>query len=191
SAKSQLNKAISDASWYSLRKKTEHQAAKLGHRVITVDPQYTSQQCSRCGYVSPTNRTGEKFVCESCDHYEDADIQGAQNIAERGKKLFFNSLLTDSKNKKYKSKTQKKSKQSKSQNQRTKNKSQTKKLPLLTRKVTPKSESTDSRKRDLSLGLPDEPGNPVKPDKPVGKQLSLFNLLRVGDGVTRLQNLRA
>ena len=38
SAKTQLNKSISDASWYSLRKKTEHQAAKLGNRVIAVDP---------------------------------------------------------------------------------------------------------------------------------------------------------
>ncbi|MGK7876132.1 MAG: RNA-guided endonuclease InsQ/TnpB family protein [Xenococcaceae cyanobacterium] len=177
-AKAQLNKAISDAAWYSLRKKTEHQAAKLGNRLITVDPKHTSQQCSCCDKISPTNRNGEKFICESCGYYEDADIQAAKNIAKRAKELFFNG---GSRAKSKTKKTQKKSKKSTVKNQRTKTKSRSRKtkskqLPGVTRKVTPKSESTDSRKRDISLGLPDEPGNPVKLDKPVYKQLSLFNL---------------
>ena len=181
-AKSQLNKAISDGAWYSLRKKTEYKAAKLGNRVVTVDPKYTSQKCSGCGYISATNRDGEKFICESCGYHDDADIQASKNIAERTKELFFNGSSVKSKTKK----TQKKSSSSKVKNQptltksktkkNTTNKNTTKKLPGVTRKVTPKSESTDSRKRDLSLGLPDEPGNPVKSDKLVDKQLSLFDL---------------
>ncbi|WP_052128472.1 RNA-guided endonuclease InsQ/TnpB family protein [Neosynechococcus sphagnicola] len=82
-AKSALNKAISDASWYNLRVKTEHQANKLGHWVIDVPAHHTSQECSQCHYVSPGNRDGEKFVCENCGHHEDADVDAAVVIAQR------------------------------------------------------------------------------------------------------------
>ncbi len=84
SAKSQLNKAISDASWYSLKLKTKHQACKLGNWVADINPRKTSQECSQCGYVSPKNRDGEKFVCESCSHHEDADINAGIVIGHRG-----------------------------------------------------------------------------------------------------------
>ncbi|MEN9568306.1 MAG: hypothetical protein RLZZ69_3502 [Cyanobacteriota bacterium] len=92
-AKSQLNKAISDAAWYSLRKKTEHQAAKLGNWLITVNPRGSSQECHKCNFVSPTNRNKEKFVCENCGHYEDADTQASSVLAQRGvKKLGIDTL---------------------------------------------------------------------------------------------------
>lgn len=176
-AKSQLNKAISDAAWYSLRKKTEYRAAKLGNRVVTVDPKHTSDKCSCCGYVSPTNRDSEKFVCEYCGYHDDADIQASKNIAERTKELFFNGSSVTSKTKK----TPKKSQKSKVKQQRTLTKSsskktKSKKLPGVTRKVTPKSELTGSRQGDISASLEVEPGNPVKSDKPIYKQLSLLNL---------------
>ena len=85
-AKSQLNKAISDASWYSLRQKTKHQAAKLGNWVIEVESRSSSQECHKCGHISPKNRDKEKFICENCAHHEDADTQAAKILALRGKK---------------------------------------------------------------------------------------------------------
>jgi putative transposase len=85
SAKSALNKAISDASWYSLRVKTEQQADKLGRWVVDVPAHHTSQECSECHYVSPKNRDGEKVVCEHCGHQEDADIDAAVVIADRAR----------------------------------------------------------------------------------------------------------
>lgn len=83
-AKSQLNKAISDASWYSLRKKTEQQAAKIGNWTVVVDPRGSSQECHKCHFASPTNRDKEKFVCENCGHHEDADTQAGSVLAQRG-----------------------------------------------------------------------------------------------------------
>ncbi len=83
-AKSQLNKAISDAAWYSLRQKTKHQAAKLGNWVIEVNPRGSSQECHKCGFISPKNRDSEKFVCENCGHHEDADTQAGCVLAQRG-----------------------------------------------------------------------------------------------------------
>lgn len=83
--KSQLNKAISDAAWYSLRLKTECQASKLGNLVVMVNPRCTSQECSECHYISPDNRDGEKFICEMCGYHDDADVNAAVNQAHRGK----------------------------------------------------------------------------------------------------------
>ena len=84
-AKSALNKAISDASWYSLRQKTKHQASKLGNLVIEVDPKYSSQECPECHHTSSGNRDKEKFICQECGHSDDADTNGAVNLAHRGK----------------------------------------------------------------------------------------------------------
>lgn len=84
-AKSQLNKAISDAAWGNLMLKTKHQAAKLGNWVVTVPARHSSQECSVCHYVSPKNREGEKFVCENCGHHEDADVDAGIVIAQRAR----------------------------------------------------------------------------------------------------------
>ena len=93
SCKSQLNKAISNAAWYSLRSKTEQQAAKLGNWLITVNPRGSSIECHKCHYVSLTNREKEKFICENCGHYEDADTQAGSVLAQRGiKKLGIDTL---------------------------------------------------------------------------------------------------
>ncbi len=137
SAKSQLNKAISDAAWHSLRLKTEYQASKLGRRVVTVNPRYSSQECSECHYISPKNREGEKFVCEQCSHHADADIDGAVVIAQRAAQSLGN------------------------------------KVPVVSRKLTLKPESTGSCKGEISLPLGGEPGNPLKARY---VQMSLFDL---------------
>jgi len=83
-AKSGLNKAIADASWYSLRQKVRVLAERWGCLVHEINPRHTSQECSACGYVSPKNRDGEKFLCESCGHVADADIDAAVVILQRG-----------------------------------------------------------------------------------------------------------
>ena len=49
----------------------------------TVSPHYTSQKCSKCGYVSRTNRENEKFRCQKCYHTGNADINAALNILAR------------------------------------------------------------------------------------------------------------
>ena len=84
SAKRVLNRLISDASWGNLIQKVKILAEKSGVLVHEINPCHTSQQCSRCGYVSPSNRDGEKFICEQCDYAEDADIQASVNILNRG-----------------------------------------------------------------------------------------------------------
>ncbi|BAZ17396.1 transposase, IS605 OrfB family protein [Calothrix sp. NIES-4071] len=96
-AKAALNQAISDASWYSLRQKTEHQAQKLGNLIILVHPKNTSITCPECGHTSKSNRDKEKFVCENCSHCDDADVNGAINIAKKARtNLGLDTLQVDS-----------------------------------------------------------------------------------------------
>jgi putative transposase len=84
SRKQGLNRVIADAAWGELKQKVKVVAEKSGVLVHEVNPRHTSQQCSRCGYISPTNRDKEKFLCESCGWVSDADIDAAVVIRERG-----------------------------------------------------------------------------------------------------------
>jgi putative transposase len=50
----------------------------------TVLPFYTSQRCNACGHTEKKNRsTQDKFLCQSCGHSDNADINAAKNILER------------------------------------------------------------------------------------------------------------
>ena len=53
--------------------------------MIDVNPRGSSQECYKCHYVSPKNRDKEKFVCENCGHYDDADLNAGKILAQRGK----------------------------------------------------------------------------------------------------------
>ncbi len=57
---------------------------KAGVIFVEVNPQHSSQECSQCGYISPTNRDKERFLYESCGHFDDADVDAAVVIRERG-----------------------------------------------------------------------------------------------------------
>jgi len=49
---------------------------------LTLD---TSQTCNQCGHISKENRQSQsKFVCTSCGHFANADINAFKNILDRG-----------------------------------------------------------------------------------------------------------
>jgi putative transposase len=55
-------------------------AFEHGVRVEKVDPTYTSQRCSCCGWVRSTNRKGKQFRCVKCGFASDADLNASLNI---------------------------------------------------------------------------------------------------------------
>jgi putative transposase len=71
-------------SWafYQLRLFLTYKAACAGVEVRLVDPAYSSQTCSRCGYCSAANRHSQaSFRCQQCGFFCNADINAASNIA--------------------------------------------------------------------------------------------------------------
>ena len=87
-AKSGLNKSILDQGWHEFKRQLEYKQEWLGGSTILVNPQYTSQRCSKCKYVSKENRkTQAIFHCQKCEHKENADINAAKNIEEAGRVL--------------------------------------------------------------------------------------------------------
>ncbi len=79
-AKSGLNRGILASNWGQLAQRLRY---KCG-RFATVDPQYTSQSCHQCGYISAANRPSQAlFHCQRCDWQLHADHNAALNILVR------------------------------------------------------------------------------------------------------------
>lgn len=67
-----------------LRVYTSYKSALAGVPFMLVDPAYTSQACSHCGFISKSNRKSQsEFHCGQCGYVAHADYNAAQNIAHR------------------------------------------------------------------------------------------------------------
>jgi IS605 OrfB family transposase len=64
-----------------IKDKLEQTCEKLGVQVEYICPTYTSQRCSRCGWVRSSNRKGKLFKCGQCSCVMDSDLNGSCNIA--------------------------------------------------------------------------------------------------------------
>lgn len=57
---------------------------QYGIQIVAVNPAYTSQECSRCHYVSKHNRKTQKdFVCQHCHYSCNADVNAGRVINQR------------------------------------------------------------------------------------------------------------
>jgi IS605 OrfB family transposase len=62
-----------------------YKAKQAGVAFVEVDPAYTSQMCSACGWVDKRNRRSQsEFECGRCGFVGHADHNAAVNIATRG-----------------------------------------------------------------------------------------------------------
>jgi putative transposase len=84
-AKAGLNRSILDQGWGMFSVMLATKLAWAGGELITVAPQYTSQECPACHHVSPDNRrTQARFLCVECGYENNADHVGAINIRRAG-----------------------------------------------------------------------------------------------------------
>lgn len=78
-----LAKSINDASWYQFRVWLEYFGKVFEKIMVAVNPQYTSQECSRCGVIVKKTLSTRTQVCK-CGCVLDRDENAARNILSRG-----------------------------------------------------------------------------------------------------------
>lgn len=79
-----LAKSIVDASWYQFRTWLEYYGKVFGKVTVAVPPQYTSQDCSRCGVRVTKSLSTRTHTCPKCSHVQDRDENAANNILKIG-----------------------------------------------------------------------------------------------------------
>jgi IS605 OrfB family transposase len=71
-------------SFAQLRAFLSYKAEERGMRVVAIDPRYTSQTCSKCGYRSKANRRSQsEFRCGKCNYQLNADLNASYNIRDK------------------------------------------------------------------------------------------------------------
>lgn len=73
--------SLNSWSFNQLENMIDYKAKKLGVPVAYIEPQYTSQRCSRCGHIEAKNRKSKEFHCIKCGMVENADANAGFNIA--------------------------------------------------------------------------------------------------------------
>ena len=82
------DKFLKNWTYFDLRQKIKYKAEEHGIELKLVDPQYTSQRCSRCGYIDKQNRPKEEkgqafFQCVKCGFNTNADYNASLNLATK------------------------------------------------------------------------------------------------------------
>lgn len=89
-----LNRVLSNFGKSIITEKFKSLKEEVGIKTTEINPAYTSQECSKCGYVSPKNRkTQEVFICGFCKHSQNADINASKNILSRSSTKLSNIFL--------------------------------------------------------------------------------------------------
>jgi IS605 OrfB family transposase len=80
----QMNRTLRASQLGYLRDKLKYKLDECSIRYRSVQPAYSSQQCSQCGFTFPMNRRSQaEFHCLWCGYAANADVNAARVIAER------------------------------------------------------------------------------------------------------------
>ena len=78
-------KSIADASWSMFFTRLLAKAEEAGRQVVKVNPAYTSQTCSCCGYRQPMPLSVRVYECPQCGLVIHRDHNGSLNILADGR----------------------------------------------------------------------------------------------------------
>ena len=71
---------INGWSYFQLEQFLTYKAAEKGIRIKYIDARYTSQRCSKCGFICRSNRKEHSFCCKQCGFKLNADLNASRNI---------------------------------------------------------------------------------------------------------------
>jgi putative transposase len=78
-----MSRRVSSWARGTVDERLDFKASAGGSSRKHVNPAYSSQMCSQCGYVDKKNRNGDTFQCHYCGHRDDADTVAAHNLLAR------------------------------------------------------------------------------------------------------------
>jgi putative transposase len=87
-----LSKSISDAGWRVFIRWLEYLARVYGKLVIAVPPEYTTQECSRCGTLVKKTLSERTHICPKCGLVLGRDHNAALTVLGRGLALLGDKL---------------------------------------------------------------------------------------------------
>ena len=88
-AKAGLNRAILSSCWGLFVLFLSYNSRRAGKLVLKVSPQFSSQECARCGHIHPDNRPSlTEFVCQRCG-LTDMPITTPAVSLPKGESAFF------------------------------------------------------------------------------------------------------
>ena len=82
-ARSALARDVHDASWSKFISYLTYKAERAGARIVEVNPQHTTQECSGCGITVPKRLGDRRHECPHCGLSIDRDLNAARNILNR------------------------------------------------------------------------------------------------------------
>jgi len=81
-----INRSIGDVAWGQFAQYLDYKAVGADRQLIRVNPAYTSQTCSRCGYRQVKKLSERIHHCSSCGLELDRDLNASINILALGLK---------------------------------------------------------------------------------------------------------
>jgi putative transposase len=82
--KSSFAKSITDVSWRQFHQYLTYKAEEAGRKIGLVNPAYTTQDCSQCGYREAKKLSDRGHCCAICGYSTTRDHNAAQNILALG-----------------------------------------------------------------------------------------------------------
>jgi len=79
-----LAKSIHDVAWSQFASLLSYKAAWAGRRYVTLNPAYTSQDCSQCGHRQTLSLSDRIYTCPCCGIVLDRDYNASLNILRLG-----------------------------------------------------------------------------------------------------------
>lgn len=80
----EFNRMLNSWAFCQLEQFIRYKAEALGKHVLFVDARYSSQKCSKFGYIHKGNRKSSTFHCRKCGFELHADLNASRNIAQAG-----------------------------------------------------------------------------------------------------------
>ncbi len=89
-----MNRLIQNFGKRYVKEKLERLQQLYGIEIVEVNPAYSSQECSSCGYVDGENRKStQEFDCKCCGNKINAQVNSAKNLLERSSLREFHPYL--------------------------------------------------------------------------------------------------